>query len=106
VILSLPVVSLVAMGKAAVFAYRSLRVRNKWFTLVSLLCIVAMIGILAFVVVVLFIYGVSHGEKNTESDLVVLALTAFPTYICAASVWWIIGNARKKLYSSTTQQVT
>ena len=71
----------------AIFGYRSFKVKNKVFVFLSILGIILMIGILAFVVIVLFGYGVAHTGKNTTNDLIVLAITVIPTYVGAYGIW-------------------
>jgi len=87
VIASLPCIVLLSILRSIVFGYRSLRKDHKMFVFYSLLSVIFMLGIMAFVVVVLFGYGVAHSGKNTSNDFIVLAITVLPTYIGAFIIW-------------------
>ena len=97
VILSLPLVGLLTIGRTAIFGYRSLKVKNKLCVFLSILGIILMIGILAFVVIVLFAYGVGHTGKNTSNFLIVLAITIIPTYVGAYGIWRLATFVETKL---------
>ncbi len=56
-----------------------------------------MISVLAFVVVVLFAYGVAHTGKSESTDLIVLAITIIPTYLVAGSIWFLSRFIEKRL---------
>ena len=96
-ILSLPVVGLVTIKNAVIFGFRAYKTADKRYVLLSLLCVVLITATLTLAVAVLFIYGVSHGQKDLESDLIVLAVILLPTYVCAASFRRIVANATEKL---------
>ncbi len=87
IILSMPIIGLVAIVRTAVCVYRSYKAKSKLFVFLSSLSIILMIGILAFVVIVLFWYGVAHTGKDASTDIAVLAITVIPTYIGAFGIW-------------------
>lgn len=87
ILFSLPIVGLMAIVRAVVCAYRSSKAKWKKFVYVSVVNIILMLAILAFVVVVLFGYGVAHTGKTVSNDFVVLAITAIPTYLGAFGSW-------------------
>ncbi len=99
--LSLPVVTLIALGRAVLCAFRSHRARHLKFTLFSILSIVILLVIFAAVVVVWFVYGVAHTGKDATTDLVLLASTGTPVYIGAFSVWWLAVYMEKRLEKDT-----
>jgi high-affinity K+ transport system ATPase subunit B len=83
----MPIIGLVAIVRTAVCVYRSYKAKSKLFVLLSSLSIILMIGIMAFVVIVLFGYGVAHTGKDASTDIVILAITVIPTYIGAFGIW-------------------
>lgn len=85
--LSLPVVTLIALGRAALCVFRSHQAKHLKFTLFSILAMVIMLVVFAAVIVVWFAYGVAHTGKNATTDLVVLASTGIPVYVGAFCVW-------------------
>jgi len=97
ILLSLPVIGLAAILRSLSCAYQCLKAKNITFFILSCLYIVIMISVLAFVVVVLFAYGVAHTGKSASTDLMVLASTIIPTYLVAGSVWFLSRFMEKRL---------
>ena len=87
--LSLPLVALVAIGRAALCIFRSQKAKHRWFTVFSSLGILLMLAILAADVVIWFIYGVAHTGKDASTDLILLASTGAPIYVGALCIWWL-----------------
>jgi hypothetical protein len=100
ILLSLPVVGLVAILRSILCAYRCRKVRKTSFFLISCLYIVIMISLLAFDVVVLFAYGVAHTGKSASADIMVLAIIVIPTYLVASSIWFLSRFLEKKLINN------
>jgi hypothetical protein len=97
ILLSLPVIGLVAISRSLLCAYRCRKARKTSFFVLSCLYIVIMISVLAFDVVVLFAYGVAHTGKSASTDLMVLAITIIPTYLVAGSIWFLSRFMEKRL---------
>ena len=97
ILLSLPVIGLVAILRSFLGAYRFRKAKKTSFFLLSCLYVVIMIGVLAFDVVVLFAYGVAHTGKSASNDLMVLAITIIPTYLVAGSIWFLSRLMEKRL---------
>jgi len=97
ILLSLPVIGLVAILRSLLCAYRCRKARKTFFLVLSCLYTVIMIGVLAFDVVVLFAYGVAHTGKSAANDLIVLAITIFPTYLVAGGTWFLSRFMEKRL---------
>jgi hypothetical protein len=97
ILLSLPVIGLVAISRSLLCAYRCRKARKTSFFVFSCLCIVIMISVLAFDLVVLFAYGVAHTGKSASTDLMVLAITITPTYLVAGSIWFLSRFMEKRL---------
>jgi hypothetical protein len=97
ILLSLPVIGLVAISRSLLCAYRCRKARKTSFFVFSCLYIVIMISVLAFDVVVLFAYGVAHTGKSASTDLIVLAITITPTYLVAGSIWFLSRFMEKRL---------
>lgn len=97
ILLSLPVVGLIAILRSLSCAYQCRKAKKTIFFILSCLYIVIMISVLAFVVVVLFGYGVAHTGKSASSDLMVLAITVIPTYLVAGSIWFLSRFMEKRL---------
>jgi hypothetical protein len=97
ILLSLPVVGLVAIVRSILCAHRCRKVRKTSSFFISCLYIVIMISVLAFDVVVLFAYGVAHTGKSASADLMVLAITVIPTYLVAGSIWFLSRFLEKRL---------
>jgi len=96
ILLSLPVIGLVAIVRSLSCAYQCRKAKKTTFFILSCLYIVIMLGVLAFGVVVLFAYGVAHTGKNVSNDLIVLAITVIPTYLVAGSIWFLCKFMEKK----------
>ena len=96
-LLSLPVIGLVAILRSLLCAYRCRRARKTSFLVLSCLYIIIMISVLAADVVVLFAYGVAHTGKSASNDLIVLAITIIPTYLVAAGIWFLCRFMEKML---------
>ena len=64
-----------------------------------------MISVLAFVVVVLFAYGVAHTGKSSSTDLMVLAGTVIPTYLVSGSIWFLSRLMERRLSNNGAEQV-
>ena len=97
ILLSLPVIGLVAILRSLLCAYQCRKARKTSFLILSCLYIVIMISVLAFDVVVLFAYGVAHTGKSASTDLMVLAITIIPTYLVAGSIWFLSRFMEKRL---------
>ena len=104
IILSLPLIGLVTIGRAAVCVYRSYKAKSKIFVFLSSLGIVLMIGMLAFVVIVLFGYGVAHSGKTASTDLMVLAITVIPTYLGAFGIWRLSIFMERRINNNTAKR--
>ncbi len=96
ILLSLPVIGLVAIVRSLSCAYQCRKAKKTTFFILSCLYIVIMLGVLAFVVIVLFAYGVAHTGKSASTDLIVLASTVIPTYLVAGSIWFLCKFMEKK----------
>ncbi len=96
ILLSLPVIGLVAIVRSLSCAYQCRKAKKTTFFILSCLYIVIMLGVLAFVVIVLFAYGVAHTGKSASTDLMVLASTVIPTYLVAGSIWFLCKFMEKK----------
>ena len=97
ILLSLPVVGLVAIFRSILCAHRCRKARKTSSFVIACLYIVFMISVLAFDVVVLFAYGVAHTGKSASADLIVFAITIIPTYIVAGSIWFLCRFLEKRL---------
>ena len=97
VLLSLPLIGLIATGRAVLCAWRCQKIRKTAYVILSCLYVVIMIGVLIFAVVVLFGYGVAHSGKNASTDLIVLSITVVPTYVAACAIWFLSRHMEKRL---------
>lgn len=97
ILLSLPVIGLVAILRSLLCAYRCRKARKTSFLVLSFLYMIIMISVLAFDVVVLFSYGVAHTGKSASNDLIVLAITIVPTYLVASGIWFLCKFMEKGL---------
>ena len=97
ILLSLPVIGLVAIMRSLLCAYRCRIARKTSFLVFSCLYIIIMISVLAVDLVVLFAYGVAHTGKSASNDLIVLAITIIPTYLVAGSIWFLSKFMEKRL---------
>ena len=95
--LSLPAVTLIALGRAALCVIRSIQAKHLKFTIFSILGIVIMLVIFAAVFVVWFAYGVGHTGKDMSSDLVLLASTGTLIYVAVFCLWWWCLKMEKRL---------
>ncbi len=87
-VLSLPLVGLMAMGRAVFCVFRCREARKVASFVLPCVSVLIMAGVLAFDVVVLFGYGVAHTGKDAATDMLVLAITVIPTYGVAFGIWW------------------
>lgn len=101
--LSLPVVNLIALGRAVLCTFRSRRARHLKFTIFSILSIVFLLVILAAVVVAWFAYAVAHTGKDATSDLVLLASTGAPVYVGSFIVWRLSVYMEKRIAKNVAQ---
>lgn len=62
---------------------RAAKAKHLRFVLLSALYLVILLTLLAAIVAVWFIYGVSHSGKSATSDFMVLASTCVPAYVGA-----------------------
>lgn len=84
---SIPVVTLAGIGRAALCAYRSQRAGKASFTLMSAAAILVLLAVFSIDVIAWFAYGVGHMEKNAKTDLILLSSTVVPTYLAAFGIW-------------------
>jgi hypothetical protein len=92
-----PIATLIGVALAALSFVRSCRAKNVKFAVVSGLCVLTLLVLLAAIIVVWFAYGVAHTGKDATTDLVVLAGTVAPAYIGAFVVWRFSAYLKKKL---------
>ena len=85
--LSLPIVTLVAIGRQLWSIVRSLRTKHYKFAVISTLAIVGILCIFAAALVLWFGYGVAHSKKDVGTDLLMLAVTGIPIYAAAYGLW-------------------
>lgn len=85
--LSVPIVTLIAIGRAGVCVFRSQRAKRPLFVFFSVLAILLIAALFSVVIVVWFGYGVAHSGKDASTDLKVLASTVIPIYAGAYAVW-------------------
>ncbi len=95
--LSLPIVTLIVIGRSALCVFRSHKAKHLKFTIFSILGIVVLLVIFASVIVVWFIYGVAHTGKDVSTDLVLLASTGTPVYVGVFFVWRLSIYMEKRL---------
>ena len=87
VALSLPVVTLIAVGRNSLCFYRSLNTKYLKLTLLSLLGTAGLLGVFSVAVVLWFGYAVTHSQKDEWTDLTLLAITGIPIYAGAYGLW-------------------
>ena len=97
IVLSLPLVGVVAMGRALLCVFRCREAKKTAFVVLSCIYILLMVGVLAFDVIVLFGYGVAHTGKNASNDLLVLGITIIPTYFGTCGIWLLCRYMERKL---------
>ena len=85
--LSLPIVVLVVVARLIVSVYRSLRTKHYKWTVCSILSIAAFLLLFAGLAVVWFAYGVSHGKKALQSDLILLSISGVLVYGSGFGLW-------------------
>lgn len=90
VALSLPIVTLIAIG-------RSLRAKRLKLALFSLLGVAGLLSILLVAAVLWFGYGVAHSQKDLRTDLMLLVITGIPIYAGAYGVWRLAVNIENRL---------
>jgi hypothetical protein len=86
--LSEPIVILIAFLRTSICIYRSHQSRHLKFKIISILIAVLLLLLIPVIVVVWFGYGVSHGGKSYQTDLIVLAGTFSLAYISSLLAWW------------------
>ena len=69
---SLPITVLVIVGSHVVSAFRSLKVRQLKFALISVLSIAVILTLFAGVAIAWFVYGVGHTQKGILEDIMLL----------------------------------
>lgn len=84
---SLPLVTLVALGRGLLSVARSVRAANWPFALLAGVGVLAMLALFAAVAVFWFILAVSHGPKDEPGDLLILFGSGVAIYLAAAGLW-------------------
>jgi len=84
---SLPLVTLVAVGRGLLSVARSVRAANWPFALLAGVGVLAMLALFAAVAVFWFILAVSHGPKDEPGDLLILFGSGVAIYLAAAGLW-------------------
>ena len=97
ILLTLPLVGVITIGRALLCAFRCSKAKKIAFVVLSCVYILIMVTVLAFDVFVLFGYGVAHTEKNASTDLLVLGMTAIPTYFGVCGIWLLCRYMERKL---------
>ena len=87
VALSLPIVTLAAIGRQLWSIFRSLRTKHFKFAAISTLGLAGILGLFAVALVLWFGYGVAHSKKDVGTDLLLLAVTGIPIYAAAYGLW-------------------
>jgi hypothetical protein len=100
--LSLPVVTVIAIIRAALCIYRSKKKKHLMFTVFASLNIVLMLVIFSGVAIVWFTYAVAHTGKDASTDLIILAGTGAATYAGACLVWWLSQFMESRLVKNGT----
>jgi hypothetical protein len=85
--LSLPIVTLIAIGRQLWSIFRSLRTGHFKFAALSTLGIAGVFAIFAAALVLWFGYGVGHSKKSVWTDLLLIAVTGIPIYAAAYGLW-------------------
>jgi hypothetical protein len=99
-VLSLPLVGIIAIGRALLCVFRCHEAKKIAFVVLSCVSILVMVIVLAFDVVVLFGYGVAHTGKDASTDLIVLGITIIPTYLGAGGIWLLCRYMERRLTHS------
>lgn len=97
VALSGPIAILIGVALTTLCFIRSCRAKNVKFALVSGLGVLTLLSLLAAIIVVWFVYGVSHTGKDATRDLIVIASTVIPAYIGAFVAWRFFAYLKKRL---------
>jgi hypothetical protein len=97
ILLFIPVIGLIAMGRACLCAFRCLISKRKEIAVIPLFSIVLMLCFIGMGILVLLGYGVAHTGKNALNDFVVLAIIAVPNYLCACGLWRVSRFSEGKL---------
>ena len=84
---SLPLVTLVAVGRGLLSVVRSVRAANWPFAILAAVGIVVMLALFAAVAVLWFIAAVSHGPKGGPGELLILFGSGVAIYLAAAGLW-------------------
>jgi hypothetical protein len=87
ILLCIPVIGLIAIGRACLCIFRCLMSKRKEIAVIPLFSIVLMLCFIGMGILVLLGYGVAHSGKNALNDFVVLAIVAAPNYLCAFGLW-------------------
>ena len=88
---SLPLVTLVAVGRGALSVARNLRATNWAFAILAGVGVLAMLVLFAAVAVLWFIAAVSHGPKGGPGELLLLFGSGIAIYLAAAGLWAFAG---------------
>jgi hypothetical protein len=84
---SLPLVTIVAVGRGVLSVVRCVRAANWPFTILAALAVLAMLALFAAVAVLWFIVAVSHGSKDGLDVLLMLFGSGVAIYLAAAGLW-------------------
>jgi hypothetical protein len=87
VALSLPIITVVVIGRHLWSIFRSLRTGHFKFAALSVLGIVGLLCLFAAVGVVWFGYAVGHSKKDIGTDLLLITLTGAPIWGAAYGLW-------------------
>lgn len=94
---SLPIVTLIAIGRNSFCIFRSLRAKRLKLALFSLLGVAGLLGAFLVAAVLWFGYGVAHSQKDLRTDLMLLVITGIPIYAGAYGVWRLAVTIENRL---------
>jgi hypothetical protein len=93
---SLPLVTLVGVGRGLLGIARSVRAANWPFAILIAIAVVAMLALFAAVAVLWFIAAVSHGPKGGPGELLLLFGSGIAIYLAAAGLWALARHAEAR----------
>lgn len=93
---SLPLVTLVAVGRGVLSVVRNLRAANWAFAILAAVGVMVMLALFAAVAVLWFIAAVSHGPKGGAGELLILFGSGVAIYSAAVGLWAFAGYAERR----------